>query len=352
MRRYLLVLLISILVQGFPPSIPIAAAGEVTSVIKYSDGTWAVDWTFTIKHPDTVNCDWGKDSPTSSGVKCEFPIIYSIDYQKNNSGKSAYPFLDSKDWVHSPICRQLTLVGNGGENLDPIINWNEMNAKRNTETKLDLGFTFKGAMRAKITIGKCIASELINLNVTSPGVNLTGLTLTEAQSAYRSAQDKANADAKAAAEAQAKKDAQAAASKLLTIKCVKKGKNSKLVTGESPKCPKGYTNPIGKYETFQAYQICKLFKKDNFLNYASLQDGGKTLTFSSVGKYSYSDYNMAVFSDLECALQVMSAPSFVKRQIEVTRAIDGVQKADWGLISAFWTYHPQDGLNISLTTSR
>ena len=46
----------------------------------------------------------------------------------------------------------------------------------------------------------------------------------------------------------------------------------------------------------------------------------------------------------------MNAPSFVTAQIDTTRALDGLQKATWGKLSAFWTYHPDNGLNISFNS--
>ena len=105
---------------------------------------------------------------------------------------------------------------------------------------------------------------------------------------------------------------------------------------------------MASFLTFQAFQKCKLFKKDNILVKASLLDGGKTLDFSSIGKYKYSSqYNFATYQDLVCALGVMKTPSFVTSQIESTRALDGVQKANWGKMQAFWTYHPDNGVNIT-----
>ncbi len=137
-------------------------------------------------------------------------------------------------------------------------------------------------------------------------------------------------------------------SKKLTISCVK-GKVTKKVTGDAPKCPSGYKNPMGSYLTFKAYSSCKLYKLDSFLGGVLLTDAGKTLSFSSIGKYSYLP-GAGSYSDIECALGILNAPSFVKAQINATRAIDGMRKANWGKISSFWTYHPDNGVNISFNT--
>jgi hypothetical protein len=59
----------------------------------------------------------------------------------------------------------------------------------------------------------------------------------------------------------------------------------------------------------------------------------------------------ASYADVSCTLSVMKAPSFVTAQIDTTRALDGLQKASWGKVSAFWTYHPDNGLNISFNSN-
>ena len=176
--------------------------------------------------------------------------------------------------------------------------------------------------------------------------------------ADKAAADKVAADAKAAADrvvAEAKAAADRAAvqaaqnAKKLTITC-KKGSSSKKVTGESPVCPKGFTNSLDKFLTFQAYSKCKLYKKDSSFAGVSLLDNGTTLKFSYAGKYSSYMASAASYADVSCALSVMKAPSFVTAQIDTTRALDGLQKASWGKVSAFWTYHPDNGLNISFNS--
>jgi len=41
--------------------------------------------------------------------------------------------------------------------------------------------------------------------------------------------------------------------------------------------------------------------------------------------------------------------SQVISRMSATRALDGMQDGQWEGISASWTYHPDDGLNITLT---
>ena len=152
-----------------------------------------------------------------------------------------------------------------------------------------------------------------------------------------------NRGGKDAAAATKADEAAKAAAKKLVVTCVK-GKLIKTFTG-SPNCPKGYTT----YLTLKAFYDCQLDKRYALVGTAKLKDAGKTLTFSSVGKYGGLT-GSATYSDVECALTIMKAQSFVKDQINTTRALDGMQKATWGKISAIWTYHPDNGLNISFNS--
>jgi hypothetical protein len=163
----------------------------------------------------------------------------------------------------------------------------------------------------------------------------------------KAAADRAAAEVKAAADRAATQATQDA--KKLTITC-KKGSASKKVTGESPVCPKGFTNSLDKYLTFQAYSKCKLYKKNNSFAGVAILDNGQTLKFSYTGKYSSFMASAVSYADVSCTLSVMKAPSFVTAQIDTTRALDGLQKATWGKNSAFWTYHPDNGLNISFNS--
>ena len=176
--------------------------------------------------------------------------------------------------------------------------------------------------------------------------------------ADKAAADRAAADAQAAidrAATEKKAEADRAAvqaaqdAKKLTIIC-KKGSATKKVTGESPVCPSGYTNSLAKFLTFQAFSKCKLYKKDSSLAGIALLDNGMTLKFSYAGKYSSFMASAASYQDVACTLSVMKAPSFVTSQIDTTRALDGLQKASWGKVTSFWTYHPDNGLNISFNT--
>jgi len=137
--------------------------------------------------------------------------------------------------------------------------------------------------------------------------------------------------------------------KKLTITCVK-GKVTKKVIGDPPKCPSGYKNPQDVHLTFKAYSICELYKKDSRYWGVKLTDAGKTLSFLSVREEFPFELDESSVLDVDCALKVLKTPSFVKDQIESTRAIDGTQKAAWGKIKSFWNFDGKNGLTISFNT--
>jgi hypothetical protein len=151
--------------------------------------------------------------------------------------------------------------------------------------------------------------------------------------ADKAAADKAAADAIQAAkdEIQAKQDA-----KQLTITC-KKGSISKKIRGESPKCPKGYTNPIGHLLTFKAFSECQLYKKDAPAFGAGLINSGKTLIIENPYNYRPGELfgdkpEQVSFQDLDCAFDYMGASQGV-RDIYNYREVNGVRTIRWGKIT-------------------
>lgn len=94
-----------------------------------------------------------------------------------------------------------------------------------------------------------------------------------------------------------------------------------------------------KWLTEKAFYSCKLNGKYG----ATIEDGGKTLTLDGAYKYFISE------SDYLCVTRILKMPASVERRVGITRALDGVQEASWGKISAFWNYHPDNGLNITFS---
>lgn len=50
----------------------------------------------------------------------------------------------------------------------------------------------------------------------------------------------------------------------------------------------------------------------------------------------------------ECIVRELEVPDAVQATIMSTRALDGRQTADWNGITATWTYHPDEGLELIL----
>lgn len=77
---------------------------------------------------------------------------------------------------------------------------------------------------------------------------------------------------------------------------------------------------------------------------AALTTDEKSIQFSSGAYPDSEDFEM-----LECMMEAAKAPSAVESRMNNTRALDGTQDAEWEGWSAFWTYHPKNGLDITFT---
>ena len=79
-------------------------------------------------------------------------------------------------------------------------------------------------------------------------------------------------------------------------------------------------------------------------------DGQVTLVYAG-SPGAYEDYT-DVLAETEaalCVLDEIDAPQSVLARLGNTRALDGMQDAQWGDYAASWTYHPDDGLNLIIT---
>jgi Putative peptidoglycan binding domain len=52
-----------------------------------------------------------------------------------------------------------------------------------------------------------------------------------------------------------------------------------------------------------------------------------------------------------CVIEELAPPARVVRRIESTRALDGMQEESWDNFSALWTFHPDDGLSLTIWVS-
>ena len=99
--------------------------------------------------------------------------------------------------------------------------------------------------------------------------------------------------------------------------------------------------------------------------YASLGDAGRTLKLDGVGGSDITGYDGVervgdadsppaglTMEKLACVLNQLGTPDAVTAQMQATRALDGMQTATWEDVTARWTYHPDDGLDVILTSAR
>lgn len=70
----------------------------------------------------------------------------------------------------------------------------------------------------------------------------------------------------------------------------------------------------------------------------------KSITVDTKGT---KDFNGEDMEDVRCFLRELGAPDYVDEHIGSTRALDGQQTDEWEGVEARWTYHPDDGLEIT-----
>ena len=82
---------------------------------------------------------------------------------------------------------------------------------------------------------------------------------------------------------------------------------------------------------------------------ANVGRDGDSISFDTQGEEDFSGDN---YFEVVAVLGMLEAPDFVTDRIEGTRALDGTQEVDWAIANggfvAFWTYHPDDGLQLTL----
>lgn len=81
--------------------------------------------------------------------------------------------------------------------------------------------------------------------------------------------------------------------------------------------------------------------------YASLGDDGHTLTIDGESETGGDGLS---FTDTACVLAELETSSAALAQMDGTNSLQGRQTATWDGIVASWTYHPDDGFDLILTT--
>lgn len=345
-----------------------AKAAEVTTTITSPDATNNVSYVFTLKHPAEITCDWGKADPTYGAI-CNFELRYTINWIENrNTGNgtasgplSATAFLQTPGDGNLTPGRNMLKVLSGGKDVTDLWNAPIMSGNRNTEKTLKIAFKFNGPTNLVITLADSFYPAYNKaLTVVGPGIVVKGLTVEEAKGA-KAAADKNSADTKAAteaakladlisaAEARAAADSWQLENKLQEYEC-QKGNVTKKFKAKYPTCPKGYINPEAKYKTYQAFQKCKLFQKNNFLVNVEIHDFGRTLAFDSIGGHPYEvEYDFARFSDVRCALDFLKAPTSILNRIKAYKGTGNEEKASWGNFYIIWRGIPEVGIDYTIT---
>jgi hypothetical protein len=79
-----------------------------------------------------------------------------------------------------------------------------------------------------------------------------------------------------------------------------------------------------------------------------------TITISSAydnGEYGMSEGGLLAGIVYDCVLDALAVPERVLDHIGTTRALDGQQEDSWDNYQARWTYHPDDGVNLTIWTA-
>lgn len=76
----------------------------------------------------------------------------------------------------------------------------------------------------------------------------------------------------------------------------------------------------------------------------SILDNGKTLVIDMMGE---DEYVGASYTDVICVISAVNTPGYIVSQMQNTRAMDGMQSAEYDGISVQWNYHPDSGLDVT-----
>jgi len=91
-----------------------------------------------------------------------------------------------------------------------------------------------------------------------------------------------------------------------------------------------------------AYDDCTAVDSDNTM---SLADGGQSIIIDTGSKYGDP-------SGMDCVLRELDTPQSVQAQIGSTTAMMGVQDADHDGLHYSWSYHPDNGVNMVIESTR
>lgn len=78
-----------------------------------------------------------------------------------------------------------------------------------------------------------------------------------------------------------------------------------------------------------------------------IADDGRTLLVDHKGE---EDTYGVTLDQLACVIWLLEPPSAVTGRMDSTRALDGMQEASWAEYAMSWSYHPNTGLDVIVTT--
>lgn len=128
-----------------------------------------------------------------------------------------------------------------------------------------------------------------------------------------------------------------------------------VFTSQEPPLSKAYDTCTPDVEPPEADAIADGTSSDAELDaarwmvYASLGDEGRSLDLDGAGQDSIVGLTV---DQIACVLLEVEAPDSVMSRMDGTRALDGMQEAEWSGLSASWTYHPDNGLDVILAEVR
>ena len=110
-----------------------------------------------------------------------------------------------------------------------------------------------------------------------------------------------------------------------------------LLRGSNTPAPAAKTSADPAAVFAQVGDVCKVV-----VGYR-VEDAGQTLALTVGGQYMNAD-------TMTCVLDHLGTPDAVREHISSTRALDGQQTDSWPGYAARWTYHPDDGLQMTIRT--
>jgi len=105
------------------------------------------------------------------------------------------------------------------------------------------------------------------------------------------------------------------------------------------------TDLLGKVGSGSATNINAAVEKCNLASsqYVNVMDDGHSL---SLDGRSSSSVDGIEISDTTCVLLQLGIPAYITMLMSNTRSVDGMQREEYNVYKIYWTYHPDNGLDI------